>query len=64
MAKVWKIAVRKEKGAYITYPLKYFPWMDAEFYVDFDTAINHGLIPSYGRAVRVRSFRKWPLPKG
>ena len=45
MAKVGKIAVRKERGAYLTCPLKFLPWIDAESYVDFDTAINHGLIP-------------------
>ena len=44
MAKVGKIAVRKERGAYLTCPLKILPWIDAESYVDFDTAINHGLI--------------------
>ena len=35
------------------------PWLDAEFDVDFGTAINHGMFPSSGRAVRVRSFGKF-----
>ena len=45
MAKVGKIAVRKEKRAYLTCPLKFLSSMDAESYVDFATTINHGLIP-------------------
>ena len=44
MAKVGKIAVWRERGAYVIFPLKFLPGIDAESYVDFDTAINHGLI--------------------
>ena len=45
MAKVGKIAARKEKGAYLTFPLKILPWLDAKFYVEFDSAVNHGQTP-------------------
>ena len=54
-----EIAVRVKKGAYITRPLKFPPWLDAESDVDFDTAMNHGMFPSSGRAVRVQSFGKF-----
>ena len=44
-AKVRKTAVGKEERGYFTVTPKNLPLLDAEFNGDYDTAINHGLIP-------------------